>query len=200
MPGFGPFDTFSDALIAACPLILSKPHATAGRPGTQDFELRWRISKEYCAWLYYTPAGKYEMSMLTDQSAQDDLDRRRSCLLPATVDDARFPPGSLKYVFALHNHPYAGRLSDGDLRMITSMGRTHEWVVQVRGKKVPLSVVAFFSNSNDLEHPSCDGFFQYIPVTGELKKWTGDASSGWRQELLGTVTWQDEEHYRIDEK
>ncbi|RKH11075.1 hypothetical protein D7X74_26175 [Corallococcus sp. CA047B] len=200
MPGFGPFDTFSDALVAACPLILSKPHATAGRERAQDFRVRWRISKEYCAWLYYTPAGKYEMSMLTDQSEQDELDRRKSCLLPETVDDARFPMGSIKYVFALHNHPYEGRLSDGDIRMIVSMGRTHEWVVEVGGKKVPLSVVAFFSNSDDLGQPSCDGFFQYIPVNGELKKWTGDGSGGWRQELLGTVTWQDEEHYRIDEK
>ncbi|AFE03368.1 hypothetical protein COCOR_00255 [Corallococcus coralloides DSM 2259] len=200
MPGFGPFDTFSDALMAACPVILSQPHATAGRKGAQDFNVRWRISKEYCAWLYYTPVGKYEMSMLTDQSAQDDLDRRRSCLLPETVDDARFSPGSLKYVFALHNHPYEGHLSDGDLRMIVSMGRVHGWVMELGGRKVPLSIVAFFSNSDDLDHPSCDGFFQYIPVTGELKKWTGEARGGWRQEVLGTVTWQDETHYRIDEK
>ncbi|RYZ17858.1 MAG: hypothetical protein EOO70_00725 [Myxococcaceae bacterium] len=200
MPGVGPFDTFSDALIAACPVILSKPHATAGRKEAQDFRVRWRISKEYCAWLYYTPAGKYEMSMLTDQSEQDELDRRKSCLLPETVDDARFPVGSIKYVFALHNHPYEGRLSDGDIRTIVSMGRLHEWVVDVGGKRVPLSIVAFFSNSDDLGQPSCDGFFQYIPVNGELKKWTGDASGGWRQEMLGTVTWQDEEHYRIDEK
>lgn len=45
MPGFGPFDAYSDALIAACPLILSKPNATAGRLGSQDLSLRWRASQ-----------------------------------------------------------------------------------------------------------------------------------------------------------
>ncbi|NPD27803.1 hypothetical protein [Corallococcus exiguus] len=84
--------------------------------------------------------------------------------------------------------------------MIISMGRVHGWVMDVGGKNVPLSIVAFFSNSDDLDHPSCDGFFQYIPVTGELKKWTGGVRGGWRQEVLGMVTWQDETHYRNDEK
>ena len=37
MPGFGPFDSYSDALIAACPRILSKPHATAGRAQAQPY-------------------------------------------------------------------------------------------------------------------------------------------------------------------
>jgi len=32
MPGFGPFPNYSDALMAACPLILGKSHALAGRP------------------------------------------------------------------------------------------------------------------------------------------------------------------------
>src|SRR5690606_28980440 len=63
MPGFGPFDSFADALIAACPLILSLPRATAGRRDEQGFNVRWRVSAEYCAWMYYTPDDKYEMSM-----------------------------------------------------------------------------------------------------------------------------------------
>jgi hypothetical protein len=107
MPDFGSFDSFSDALLAACPLILSKPNATAGRAGDQDFQLRWRIASEYCAWLYYTPEHKYEMSMLTDQHKLDVLYGKKSCVLPSYVEDPRYPPDSLKYIFALHNHPTA---------------------------------------------------------------------------------------------
>ncbi|WP_407741347.1 hypothetical protein [Hyalangium sp.] len=47
MAGFGPFDSFSDALIAACPLILSKPHATVSH--IQDRDMALRVASEYCA-------------------------------------------------------------------------------------------------------------------------------------------------------
>ena len=81
MPGFGPFESYTQALMAACPLILSKPNATAGRAGSQDFQIRWRVSSEYCAWLYYTPEHQYEMTMLTDQAAPN-LGDKKTCFLP----------------------------------------------------------------------------------------------------------------------
>ncbi|MBN1207763.1 MAG: hypothetical protein JXB05_23060 [Myxococcaceae bacterium] len=131
MPGFGPFDSYSDALLAACPVILSKPNATAGRPGGQDFQLRWRISSEYCAWLYYTPDHKYEMSMLTDQ-ARPNLGDRKTCNLPPFVDDPRYPPASLKYIFALHNHPFEDRLSDYDNGFFEFIPATAEMLKWIR--------------------------------------------------------------------
>lgn len=150
MPGFGSFDTYSDALLAACPLILSKPNATAGRINDQDFQLRWRISSEYCAWLYYTPDHKYEMSLLTDQARPDDLNSRKSCVLPSYVDDRRYPPGSLKYIFALHNHPYESSLSKDDIDTIISKGSLHGFESETKSGKIKLAVIAFFSNS---KHP-----------------------------------------------
>ncbi|WP_223754935.1 hypothetical protein [Myxococcus sp. RHSTA-1-4] len=48
-PMLGPFDAYSDALLAACGKILSKPHASAGRPGHQESGTFWRVSSEYCA-------------------------------------------------------------------------------------------------------------------------------------------------------
>ncbi|WNG19849.1 hypothetical protein F0U63_38145 [Cystobacter fuscus] len=197
MPGFGPFDSYSDALIAACPRILSKPHATAGRAQAQDFQLRWRVSREYCAWLYYTPDHKYEMSMLTDQSRPDGLDRKKSCVLPFHVEDQRYPPGSLEYVFALHNHPYAARLSDDDIQSIVSKGRLHGFEAETHEGKVKLAVIAFFSNSADTEHPTCDGFFQYIPLTSQLLKWT-QAQGEWRCQQTGTVRWLNETDFRVE--
>jgi hypothetical protein len=186
MPGFGSFDTFSDALMAACPLILSKPNATAGRLGDQDFQLRWRNASEYCAWLYYTPEHKYEMSMLTDQHKPDDLDRKKSCVLPSHVEDPRYPSDSLKYIFALHNHPYGGTLSKYDIQFIVSEGARHGFESPTKHGIERLSIIAFFSNS--ATNPSCDGFHQYIPATHQILKWTRE-QDGWQCEQTGLVVW-----------
>lgn len=196
MAGFGPFDSFSDALIAACPLILSKPHATVSH--IPDPELALRLSSEYCAWLYYTPADKYELSMLTDQSDADDLvTRKRSCKLPSFVDDPRYAPGSLKYIFALHNHPFGSPLSFRDMRKIISLANTHEWVVNTRDGKVPIAIIAFYAKSPDTTSPPCDGFYQYTPETRELSQWARTAE-GWRGRKIGTVTWISPTEYRVD--
>ncbi|MFP2932071.1 hypothetical protein ACLESO_44285 [Pyxidicoccus sp. 3LG] len=199
MPDFGPFSSFSDALMAACPLILEKPHATAGSPSAQDFRLRWQLSKEYCAWLYYTPAHQYEMSMLATDAVQGDS-RKRSCALPPVVDDRRYPPDSLGYLFVLHNHPFEDTISDPDIRYIVSMAAIHGLEVKTRTGSVPLSIVAFFSGSNDVERPTCGGFFQYVPKTGDVLKWTTTHPGRWQRRQTATVTWTSETSYRIDRK
>jgi hypothetical protein len=196
MAGFGPYDSFSDALIAACPLILSKPNATVGH--IKDPELALRVSSEYCAWMYYTPNDKYELSMLTDQSDPGDvLSRKKSCRLPDFVDDQRYPPGSIKYIFALHNHPFGGPLTRQDMRKIVSLANTHEWLVDTKEGKIPLALIAFFSRSADASSPTCDGFYQYTPETRSLDQWA-PTQRGWARKKLGTVTWLDETNYRID--
>jgi hypothetical protein len=198
MPGFGPFGSYSDALIAACPLILSKPNATAGRRDQQDFQLRWRISSEYCAWVYYTPDQKYEMSLLTDQ-AMPNTGSKKTCILPPSVDDPRYPPGSIKYIFAVHNHPFADRLSDDDIDLIVGMGLIHGFESDTGNGKVRLAAIAFFSNSNDFEHPSCDGFFELIPLTREMVKWI-HSPGGWRKEQVGRVGQRANGGYFLEEE
>lgn len=187
-PLLGPFDSPSDALLAACGKILSKPHANSGRPDHPGFNARWRVSSEYCAWLYYTPDHHYVVSRLTDQSRVDPAQRSKSCLLPSRVVDARYPPEALRYIYALHNHPYGSALSPNDLRFIISEGRVHGFESETKTGRVRLSIVAFFSN--EVEPSSCDGFHQFIPLTGQLLKWTR-AASGWRCEQTGRVTWHD---------
>jgi hypothetical protein len=196
MVGFGPYDSFSDALIAACPVILSKPHAIVGH--IKDPKLALRLSAEYCAWLYYTPDDKYEMSMLTDQSSPGDvLARRRSCRLPDDVDDRRYPPQSLKYIFALHNHPFGGPLSLADMQRIIALANIHEWTVDTKGGKIPIAIIAFFSTSTDPANPTCDGYYQYVPETRALLKWS-HTGGDWLRETMGTVTWLGDTSYRID--
>lgn len=198
MPGFGPFSNFSDALLAACPLILGKPHARAGRPTDENFRLRWQLSQEYCAWLYYTPDDTYELSMLVASTMQPDP-RLRTCDLPSRVDDRRYAPERLGYVFVLHNHPYENALSKSDIRFIVSMAAEHEVAVKTRSEVVPISIIAFYSNSTDSERLNCDGFFQYVPGTGELLKWT-PRQGHWTPEQIGTVTWTAPGVFRIDDK
>jgi hypothetical protein len=167
-PLLKPFDSYEDALTAACHTILKKPNATAGRADHQDFWTRWRVSTEYCAWIYYTPDEKYEVSRLTDQSEIDPADRSRNCVLPSLVEDRRYPPGSIKYVCALHNHLFDDVLSDKDIRYIVSEGQTHGFIVATAQGVRALSVVAFFSD--DVEEPRCAGFHQYVPASGKLFK------------------------------
>jgi hypothetical protein len=198
MKNFGPFSSYADALKAACPLILSKPHATVGYLQDVNPELARRTATEYCAWLYYTPEHQYEMSMLADQSSPDDLvSGRRSCVLPAFVKDSRYASGSLKHIFALHNHPFGTRLSATDLRFIEDMAGLHAWEVATRSGKVRLSIIAFFSRSKDASAPTCDGFYQYIPATREMLLWTVRQGQ-WTRETYGSVTWVNERSYRID--
>lgn len=76
------------------------------------------------------------------------------------------------------------------------MARLHAWAVETKDSKVLLSIVAFFSKSKDPKAPTCDGFYQYIPATLDMLKWT-HAQGAWEREELGTVTWINETSYRI---
>ena len=191
----GPFNNPSDAIQAACPFILNLPHATAGKPTGENFLLRWQLSQEYCAWIYYTPEHKYEMSMLTTGKVQDDP-KKRSCGLPATVSDSRYPPASLGYLFAVHNHPYESILSDDDIQFIVDMAVKHGLSFTTDKGQIPISIIAFYTQSD--ESPlSCDGFFQYIPGTGELLKWT-NSQDHWGKRIIGRVIWTSATTYRID--
>jgi hypothetical protein len=185
MMDFGPFDSYMEALNEACSLILSKPNASVGH--IQDPELALRVSTEYCAWLYYTP----------DQPGADDfLKKKRTCRLPTFVDDERYPPWSIKYIFALHNHPFGGPLSLWDMRKIISLANAHEWVVETKDGMVPIAIVAFFSKADRVK-PTCDGFYQYTPETRVLQEFI-KTSDGWLRKDIGKVTWIDSTTYRLN--
>jgi hypothetical protein len=168
-------------------MILSKPHATVGH--IADKNLALRLSTEYCAWLYYTPAHQYELSMLSDLSAPGaHLNGKNTCYLPPTVDDPRYAPADLMYIFAIHNHPFAGEISEDDVHLAVEMANAHKWFVKTKDTEVHFSVIAFFSKSTDGEKPSCDGFYQYAPATDDLWLWT-NADGKWGRRKVGTVVW-----------
>ncbi len=195
---FGPFDSYADALKAACPLILSKPNATVGYLQDLNPELAARTATEYCAWLYYTPEHKYELSMLTDLSRPDDvLANRKTCVLPTFVDDTRYAQGELKYIFALHNHPFGSKFSPMDLHFIENKASIHDWEVETRNGKVKLAIIAFFSKSKNPESPTCDGFYQYVPSTREFMTWT-QTGGHWDRTDYGIIRWIDDKTYKIE--
>jgi len=197
---FGPYDDFSDALEAACPLILSKPNASVGHLQGGDRQLALRVSTEYCAWLYYTPEHKYELSMLTDTPVPGSSFRGETrCLLPPDVDDARYPPSSIKYIFILHNHPFATGISSGDIRFAAAMTNAHALLADVGNRKIPLSVIAFFANTEREASSRCGGFYQYIPATRELLKWV-HAQGDWNGVRLGRVEWTSDTRFDVIEE
>ncbi|REG29847.1 hypothetical protein ATI61_107544 [Archangium gephyra] len=200
MKNFGPFDSYADALKAACPLILSKPNATVGHLQDLNPELAKRVATEYCAWLYYTREHKYEMSMLTDLPQPDDfMTNRKSCILPSFVHDPRYERGEIKYIFAVHNHPFGSILSPQDLHFIEEKASTHPWELETKSGTIRLSTIAFFSKSKNPALPTCDGFYQYVPATREIMTWT-QIQGQWGRTERGVVRWLDDGTYRIEKR
>jgi hypothetical protein len=200
LKSFGSFDNPSEALKAACPLILSKPNATVVHLQQRDPKLALRVSTEYCAWLYYTPENRYELSMLTDVPAPGSaLQGEATCLLPPNVDDPRYAPSSIRYIILLHNHPFSSEISKPDVNFAIAMANAHALIVEAAGRTIPLSVVAFFSKSKDGQNPACDGFYQYIPATSELQKWT-NTNGDWKGKKVGMVNWINETEFNITQE
>lgn len=181
---FGPFDSRWDALIAACPLILSMPGGHAGRQDSMGFDVRWRVSREYCSWLYYTPDEKYEMSMLVEGPEAPPYDQsKRSCVMPMVVADKRYAPESLKYVYFLHGHPeFPTGLSEKDMAAIALIRKVHGEYVETREGRVPVGFIAFFAKSYEPVQVKCDGFFEYSMGSNEVLKWTRDKQDRWHRE------------------
>jgi hypothetical protein len=200
MPSFGSFATVDEALFAACPFIIRQPHAAIPvHPRAQSFETYWRISREYCAWLYAPQGRDVEMSLLAVSAAQDDP-KKRQCRLPAYVDDPRHPGDSISYLVILHSHPFDDQLSKNDLLFLVQMAQLHGFTPTVNGQEVSISIVAFLGEKRDGKI-SCKGFYQYLPArNSELIKVMVDASGQWRRTLMGHIRWHSDEDFTIERR
>jgi hypothetical protein len=116
------------------------------------------------------------------------------------VRDSRYPDESLGYVFVVHNHPVGLELSRYDIQFIVAQAALHGLTTKVGNRELHISTVAFFSNSFGGQNTHCDGFFQYIPATGELLKWTMNARGEWDKEQYGSVIWTGPEKFEIRRK
>lgn len=166
-----------------------------------NFAVQWRASTEYCAWLYFTPDGQFEMSMLVESSVRRSPEEQgeRGCRMPAFVSDKRYPPRSLKHVYILHNHPETPTfLSEKDIGALVMAARVHGEFVETKEGRVPLGVIAFFSRTYSPSSSSCDGFFEYGLGRRDVLKWMLDERGQWRSRSVGTVTWMDKTRFRLE--
>ncbi len=121
--------------------------------------------------------------------------------MPAFVNDQRFPPRSLKHVYVLHNHPaIPTNISEKDIAALVNVARIHGEFVETKDGKIPVGVVAFFSNTHAPEPTACAGFFEYGLGSREVVKWTSDGQGQWHRESAGTVTWISKTKFHLDPK
>jgi hypothetical protein len=198
LPKFGTYPTVEEAIFAACPVMMSLPHAMIPvSPDNQNFNLYWRLSREYCAWLYAPDGKDVEMSLIAVSSVHDDP-KKRQCKLPDNVDDPRYASGSIAYLVILHNHPFDDELSGDDLRFLVRMAQLHGFTPAVKGQRISISIVAFIGKEQDGKI-LCEGFYRYLPASkSELIKVTASDSGEWKKTLLGRIRWHSEDNYSIE--
>ncbi|PTL81208.1 hypothetical protein [Vitiosangium sp. GDMCC 1.1324] len=191
MSDFGRYANVSDAILAACPVILRQPHAMIPVPRNhQDFSVYWKTASEYCAWLYSVDGEHVEMSLLTTSPVQDDPSRRR-CDLPAHVADKRHSDAAVAYLVMLHNHPGGDSISLPELYAIAGMARIHGPTTRVRGQQVSISIAAFFGRERDGK-PECAGFYHYVPArSDEIIRYTLDEGR-LKKNVVARVAWSSD--------
>jgi hypothetical protein len=198
MPNFGPFATVDEGLLAACPLVLSQPHAVIPvRPDDQNFKLYWRIAREYCAW-FYAPEGQGIVMSLLAVNAVDDDPKKRQCLPPSYVVDSRYPASRIAYLVIVHSHAFDETLNKFDLGLLVEMAQLHGFTSSVQGKETPISIVAFIGEEHD-DKVTCTGFYQYTPhPSSELVSVTIDKKTGaLTRTVLNHVKWKADMTYEL---
>jgi hypothetical protein len=197
LPQAGSFKTPLDALLYACPRLLSLPDAQSTprtevtRQGNVYIERSWDNSTEYCAWIYATPEGQYEISWIATNELQS-RDYLKKCDLPFRVadpryaDDPEYPDRKIIYVLAIHNHSVPSVLTSGDIAYITNVDRYIKESLHDNGQ-ADLGIVAFFTPDGH-DKASCGGFFQYTLSTNVIQKWTANEDGEWRPSTVATVS------------
>jgi hypothetical protein len=79
------------------------------------------------------------------------------------------------------------------------MASQHDWQLETRNGTVYLAVIAFFSRSKSIGAPTCDGFHQYVPATGQLVTWV-HTQGQWEKTYDVILRWIDDKTYRIEKR
>lgn len=189
MPGVGPFHSLEEALVGACQTIVRQPNAVIPvRPDHQNFKLYWKLSAEYCAWLYSGKENEIEMTWLVNDPVQADP-TRRTCPLPPFVEDDRYEPSTLAYLIVLHNHVYDENLSTDDLVDLVRKAQIHGTSVVLGGKLTWISAVAFLGRETD-GTVECAGFYYYsFERDNEIRKLVRAENGVWIPKVVARVEW-----------
>jgi hypothetical protein len=151
-------------------------------------------STEYCAWIYYTPAGLYETSLIATPEAQNSSSGNRFCNLPRRVIDARYaddpkdPDKRIKYVFAIHSHPSPRIFTKEDIIYLIETEQYLQETLHDNGE-IKLGMAAFFSRE-DRDEPACDGFFLFSASSRKVQMWTLNSDGKWQSRDVATVDYK----------
>jgi hypothetical protein len=140
------------------------------------------------------------MSMLIENTTPIPPDKQseRFCKVPTFVSDKRYPPRSIKYLYILHNHTAVPTsISREDIGAVVKLARIHGGFVETKDGRIPVGVIAYFSNSYEPSPSSCDGFYEYTWESSAILKWTHDEQGQWRQQQTGTVTWHNDTEFSV---
>jgi hypothetical protein len=90
-------------------------------------------------------------------------------------------------------------ISSDDIKFIEAQADLHELDPQTADRVLRISIVAFFSNTED-GSPACDGFYLYSAQTKEIYKWSREQNH-FTCERTHVVNWinYDELHFKITE-
>ncbi|MFY2560684.1 hypothetical protein ACN469_23980 [Corallococcus terminator] len=171
--GIGPYKDYLEALVEACHYVQAKP---AEREGPS------------CLWLYYSREQPYFMGRLSKPLKVDPERDSTSCLLPWRLDDPRYPPGSSRNTTVLYGGVHGSELSEDELYFMVLEGDRHGIENESGRGSAWLSIA--LTIARNARTPSCDGFHEYIPITGQVFRRMRSAE-GWRCEVTGEVRWED---------
>ncbi|WP_163870790.1 hypothetical protein [Myxococcus eversor] len=171
-PGIGPYKDYVDALVESCQYVQARP---AEREGPS------------CLWLYYSMEQPYFIGRLSKPLRVDPERDSTSCLLPWRMDDPRYPPGSSRSTTVLYSGVHGSELSDDELYFMVLEGERHSIENEPGRARAWVSIALTIANART---PPCDGFHEYIPITGQFfRRMRSD--EGWRCEVTGEVSWVD---------
>jgi len=194
----GPFLTYFDALVHACPRLMSLPGASRHKVelkqlGNVYVQYSRDDSTEYCAWIYSTPNSEYEVSLIATPEVQREGEQR-FCSLPRRVIDTRFvdepdyPDRHIKYAIAIHSHPSPRIFTQEDIIYLVEMERYLQETLHDNGQ-IRLAMAAFYSRE-DRDKPACDGFFQYRTSARTIQMWTLNEKGDWQTRDAATVDYR----------
>lgn len=172
-PVMGPYKDYVEAMLEACQYVQARP---AEREGPS------------CLWLYYSMEQPYFIGRLSKPLRVDSERSDTSCLLPWRLDDPRYPPGASRSTTVLYSGVHGSELSEEELDFMVLEGERHGVESEPGRGHAWLSITLTIARNARM--PSCDGFHEYIPITGQFFRRMRTAE-GWRCEVTGEVRWVD---------
>ena len=85
-----------------------------------------------------------------------------------------------------------------DIGALVKAARVHGEFIDTHTGRIPIGVIAFFSNTYAPSTATCDGFFEYSLGADEVVKWTPDVTGEWHRRSVGAVRWLSKTRFQFE--